>query len=198
MISGSERSPGEGNGNLLQCSCLGNPMNRGAWWAAGQRVTEVDRTERLSSGPVPPSTQQLHLGTQQTPWSTPVQTNLLIVRNCSSPTVPSQITLPFITFSHRKPMSKSSISLCSHPQATPQQTQKPQIPSRFTSFTFPPLTPASLVHVIRHPDDCPPWPRHFHTGPDMEQPKGYFERDPCKGQHGSNKMRAEAPGGVRE
>ena len=32
-ILGSERSPGEGNGNPLQYSCLENPMNRGAWWA---------------------------------------------------------------------------------------------------------------------------------------------------------------------
>ena len=32
-ISGSGRSPGEGNGNPLQYSCLGNPMNRGACWA---------------------------------------------------------------------------------------------------------------------------------------------------------------------
>ena len=30
-ISGSERSPGEGNGNPVQYSCLGNPMDRGAW-----------------------------------------------------------------------------------------------------------------------------------------------------------------------
>ena len=30
---GSERSPGEGNGNALQYSCLENPMERGAWWA---------------------------------------------------------------------------------------------------------------------------------------------------------------------
>ena len=30
---GSERSPGEGNDNPLQYSCLGNPMDRGAWWA---------------------------------------------------------------------------------------------------------------------------------------------------------------------
>ena len=29
-----ERSPGEGNGNPLQCSCLENRMDRGAWWAA--------------------------------------------------------------------------------------------------------------------------------------------------------------------
>ena len=32
-ISGLKRSPGEGNDNPLQCSCLGNPMDRGAWWA---------------------------------------------------------------------------------------------------------------------------------------------------------------------
>ena len=33
LIPGSERSPGEGNGNPPQYSFLGNPMNRGAWWA---------------------------------------------------------------------------------------------------------------------------------------------------------------------
>ena len=32
-IPGSGRSPGEGNDNPLQYSCLGNPMGRGAWWA---------------------------------------------------------------------------------------------------------------------------------------------------------------------
>ena len=32
-ISGSGRSPGEGNGNRFQYSCLENPMDRGAWWA---------------------------------------------------------------------------------------------------------------------------------------------------------------------
>ena len=30
----SRSSPGEGNGSPLQYSCLGNPMDRGAWWAA--------------------------------------------------------------------------------------------------------------------------------------------------------------------
>ena len=39
-IPGSGRSPGEGNGNPLQCSCLGNPMDRGAWWATGHWVTQ--------------------------------------------------------------------------------------------------------------------------------------------------------------
>ena len=33
LIPGSGRSPGEGNGNPLQFSCLGKPMDRGAWWA---------------------------------------------------------------------------------------------------------------------------------------------------------------------
>ena len=40
-ILGSGRSPGEGNGNPLQYSCLENPMDRGAWWATvigSQRV----------------------------------------------------------------------------------------------------------------------------------------------------------------
>ena len=32
-VPGSGRSPGEGNGNPLQCSCLENPMDRGVWWA---------------------------------------------------------------------------------------------------------------------------------------------------------------------
>ena len=37
-ILGSERSPGEGNGYSLQYSCLGNPMDRGAWWLGVARV----------------------------------------------------------------------------------------------------------------------------------------------------------------
>ena len=37
----SGRSPGEGNGNLLQYSCLGNPMDRGSWWAIVHGVARV-------------------------------------------------------------------------------------------------------------------------------------------------------------
>ena len=33
-IPGSGRAPGEENGNPLQYSCMGNPMDRGVWWAA--------------------------------------------------------------------------------------------------------------------------------------------------------------------
>ena len=37
--------PGGGNGNPLQYSCLGNPTDRGAWWATVHRVTESDMTK---------------------------------------------------------------------------------------------------------------------------------------------------------
>ena len=39
-IPGSERSPGGGNGNPLQYSCLGNPKDRGAWRATVQGVAK--------------------------------------------------------------------------------------------------------------------------------------------------------------
>ena len=44
-IPGSGRSPGVGNGTPLQFSCLGNPMDRGAWRAAGLGVAESDAAE---------------------------------------------------------------------------------------------------------------------------------------------------------
>ena len=43
-IPGSGRSPGEGNGNPLQFSCLGNPMDIGAWQATVHEVAESDMT----------------------------------------------------------------------------------------------------------------------------------------------------------
>ena len=45
-ISGSGKSPGRGRSNPLQCSCLGSPMDRGAWRATVHGVAK-DRT-RLS------------------------------------------------------------------------------------------------------------------------------------------------------
>ena len=39
-IPGLGRSPGKGNGNPLQYSCLDNPMDRGAWWATLQEVAK--------------------------------------------------------------------------------------------------------------------------------------------------------------
>ena len=46
-----ENCLGEGNGNPLQCSCLENPRDGGAWWAAVYRVAQSrTRLKRISSG----------------------------------------------------------------------------------------------------------------------------------------------------
>ena len=47
LMPGSGRSPGERNGNPLQYSCLGNPMDRGAWQAV---VHGVARDQSRLSG----------------------------------------------------------------------------------------------------------------------------------------------------
>ena len=47
LIPGSGRSPGKGNGNPLQHPYVGNPMDRGTWWAAVHGVTESPK--RLSN-----------------------------------------------------------------------------------------------------------------------------------------------------
>ena len=61
LIPRSGRSPGEGNGNPLQYSCLENPMDRGAWQAMGSQraghdlVTKPQRGGRMSDQrPIPP------------------------------------------------------------------------------------------------------------------------------------------------
>ena len=41
LIPESARFPEEGNGNSLQYSCLGNPRDRGAWWAIVHEVPRV-------------------------------------------------------------------------------------------------------------------------------------------------------------
>ena len=44
LIPGSERSSGRGNGNPLQYSCLGNPMDRGVWQATVHGVAKESDT----------------------------------------------------------------------------------------------------------------------------------------------------------
>ena len=45
LIPGLGRTPRGGHGNVLQYSCLENPMDRGAWQATVHGVTELDTTE---------------------------------------------------------------------------------------------------------------------------------------------------------
>ena len=44
LIPGWGRSPGEGNGNSLQYSCLENPINKGGWWATVHGVAKESDT----------------------------------------------------------------------------------------------------------------------------------------------------------
>ena len=44
LTPGSRRSPGEGNGDSLQYSCLGNPTARGAWWPIVHGVAKESET----------------------------------------------------------------------------------------------------------------------------------------------------------
>ena len=58
LIPGWRRSPGEGNGNPLQYSCLENPMDRGGWQATVYRVLKTptrlsDFTEESSENVYP-------------------------------------------------------------------------------------------------------------------------------------------------
>ena len=46
--------PGEGNGNLLQYSCLGSPMDRGAWRATVHEVVRVRHNSVAKPPPPPP------------------------------------------------------------------------------------------------------------------------------------------------
>ena len=48
IITINELYPGEGNGNPLQYFCLGNPMDRGAWWAIDYGVAKRVRHDLMT------------------------------------------------------------------------------------------------------------------------------------------------------
>ena len=62
FVSWPERmTPGGGRGSPLQCSCLENPRDRGAWWAAVSGVAQSrTRLKQLSSGSISQQVMQLH------------------------------------------------------------------------------------------------------------------------------------------
>ena len=61
---------GEGNGNPLQCSCLENPKDGGAWWGAvygiAQSRTQLKRLSSSSSSSIPPATRSSHFSPETT------------------------------------------------------------------------------------------------------------------------------------
>ena len=59
-IPGLGRSPGVGNGNPLQYSCVRNPMDRGAWWVTVHGVAESDMTEHTHTHTHTHTTQHKH------------------------------------------------------------------------------------------------------------------------------------------
>ena len=62
LIPGSGRSPGGGQGNPLQYSCLENPMDRGAWWTTVHGVAKSQtQLKRLSTRMVSLQTANVHL-----------------------------------------------------------------------------------------------------------------------------------------
>ena len=92
-IPGSGRSPGGGNGNPLQYSCLENPMDGGAWRAAVHGVAKSQT--RLKR----PSTQHFISSVQFSPvaQSCPTFCNPM---NCSTPGLPVHHQLPEFTQTH--------------------------------------------------------------------------------------------------
>ena len=72
LIPGLGRSPGEGNGNPLQYSCLENPMDRGAWWATVHGVARV-RHDLVTKPPPPQTVSQSDLS----PWHLAISLSLL-------------------------------------------------------------------------------------------------------------------------
>ena len=88
---------GEGNGNPLQCSCLENPRDGGAWWAAVSGVAQSQTwLTQLGSSSSSSSVQSLScVQLFATPWTAACKASLSIINSCS----PSQWCLLTISSS---------------------------------------------------------------------------------------------------
>ena len=94
-IPGSGRFPGEGNGNPLQCSCLENPRDRGAWWAAVYGVAQSQTLlKRLSS-----SSSSSIFFTELL-----VESQFgLVAQSCPTPSDPMDCSMPGFPVHHQPP-----------------------------------------------------------------------------------------------
>ena len=114
FVPGSGRSPGEGNGYPLQYSCLGDPIDRGAWQAKAIASKELEMTEQLSMFPIIlwgywrlSSVQSLHqVWLFAAPWTSARQASLSITNSW--------------TFSN-----SSTLSRWGHPTSHPLSSSSP-------------------------------------------------------------------------
>ena len=106
------RSPGGGNGNLLQYSCLENPMDRGAWWATVHRVAK--RQTQLND-----KHYHLYPTFQFSSVSSVAQScpTLCDLMNCSMPGLPVHHHLPEFTQTHVHRVGDATQP--SHPLSSP-------------------------------------------------------------------------------
>ena len=120
-IPGSGRSPEEGNSNPLQYSCLENPMDGGAWWAAVHGVTKSRTRPSDFTFTLLIKTIQFNSVAQSCPtFCDPM--------NCSTPGLPVHPQLPEFTQTHIHQVSDAiqpshSLSYPSPPAPNPSQYQ---------------------------------------------------------------------------
>ena len=120
-IPGSGRSPEEGNSNPLQYSCLENPMDGGAWWAAVHGVTKSRTRPSDFTFTLLIKTIQLNSVAHSCPtFCDPM--------NCSTPGLPVHPQLPEFTQTHIHQVSDAiqpshSLSYPSPPTPNPSQYQ---------------------------------------------------------------------------
>ena len=118
---GSGRSPGEGNGNPLQHSCLGNPVDRGAWQATVHRVIRIHGHE-LVTKPSPSHTleENTHIF-KFIPHAhilllAPVEmAKLLSTSGLDSPFESEDFTLPYLPVLYPSTHSHTTAFLPKHP-----------------------------------------------------------------------------------
>ena len=85
---------GEGNGNRLQCSCLENPRDRVAWWAAIYGVAQSrTRLKRLSSSKITADGGCSHEIKRHLPLERKVMTNLDSILKSKDITLPAKVHL---------------------------------------------------------------------------------------------------------
>ena len=103
LIPGSGRSPGEENGNPLQCSCLENPMNGGAWCTIVHRVTKSwTRLSNFTFKKEGEGIRRDHSGNQVL-WSIHIRMFSSVAQSCPTLCDPKNCSPPGLPVHHQPP-----------------------------------------------------------------------------------------------